>query len=258
MWGRCCIVAMVAACFSPQPSPGAPCGPGGECPQGLECSNGLCLLGGSDAGAPADGSSLRWALVATAGSEGATTEIVSTGDGHTILVGVETGAAGGATTVGDDGGNTYKLVTASRSVNPGEDNAVEVWFTQNSAGGAKKVTASGPTIHAVVVWELAGISTTNPIAAVTTIDAQATSTAPTGAPITTTESGQFVLSIVMVANSVTGLTANSPFTNDHTTFGNGWAHLTDDAAPPATYQAQWIQPTTGTSCASSVVLNAGP
>jgi hypothetical protein len=201
---------------------------------------------------------VRWAVVTTAGSTGTDTEIAPTSGGNTILVGVETGSAAGATAVTDDKGNSYQFVAGSRSVNPIEEFGVEVWLSQSSSGGVKNVTATGPTIHAVVLWELSGISTTDPIEAVVTRDSQETSTTPTGAPIDTTETGQFVLSIAIVANSVTGLTADSAFTNDHTTFGNGWAHLTDDRAPPGTYQPQWNQPTTGTSCATSVVLNVGP
>jgi len=262
-------VAMVAACYSPQPSPGAPCGPGDTCPEDLTCSNGLCLAepGTADSSAadsaPVDGplpdvAPVRWALIATAGETNPVTDIDPTSAGNTILVGVETEAATGATAVTDDAGNAYTLIANSRAVNPGRDFGVEIWLAQDSAAGATKVTATGPVIHAVVVWEVAGIASEAPIVEVETRDAQAASNTPPGAPVTTTETGQFVLSIAIVANFVSGLTADSDFANDHTTFGNGWAHLRDNDAPPGMYMAQWNQQTTGTSCASSVVLRTGP
>lgn len=217
--------------------------------------SGLCLLGDEAGDAPLvpDGMTpvRRWNIVATSGQANLTTEITTTLSGNTIVVGVETGAAASAEKVTDDGGNVYQLVPLSRAVNDEKDNAIEVWIAGGANAGAKKVTAVG-VIHSVVVWEIENIDP-DPVT-VDTRSNQATSETPKGVGVTTTEQGQFVLSILVVANFIDGLTPNSAFTNDHSTFGNGWAHLTDDGAPPGEYQPEWSQPGGGTSCASSVVF----
>lgn len=40
-------VALLAACYGPSTSPGAPCGPSGECPSGLVCIADRCVLPGT-------------------------------------------------------------------------------------------------------------------------------------------------------------------------------------------------------------------
>src|SRR6266545_3802639 len=40
-------VALVAACYQPSASPGAPCSPSGECPSGLSCVDNVCVLPGA-------------------------------------------------------------------------------------------------------------------------------------------------------------------------------------------------------------------
>jgi len=46
-FGSAPLVALLAACYGPSASSGAPCGPNGECPSGLDCIGGLCLPPGS-------------------------------------------------------------------------------------------------------------------------------------------------------------------------------------------------------------------
>jgi len=49
------IAVVLAACYGPSVSPGAPCGPSGECPSGLDCIGGRCLPPGTlDDAAPID------------------------------------------------------------------------------------------------------------------------------------------------------------------------------------------------------------
>lgn len=257
-------VLAITACYSPSPSPGAPCGPGGLCPAGLRCSAGLCVVdelpadasdpdAPSDSLAPPDVARTRWNLVASAGSLGTSVVITPTQQTHTLLVGIETTAIGSVTGVTDDAGNTYAPIPASRAVNTGI-NAVEVWIASDIKDGATKVSAAGTAVGAVVVWEVANLSLLAPVVDVGTANTQPSSTTPKGVELALTERGQFMLSLLLVQNVVSGLTAGSAFTNDHTTFGNGWAHLTDDDAPVGSYQATWNQPMSGTSCAVSVVL----
>jgi hypothetical protein len=113
-------------------------------------------------------------------------------------------------------------------------------------------------VLATVMWEVAGIDPTSPLDKGTKLDDQAASTMPLGASITTSAAGEFVVSVVIVSGSVSGIHAGSLFTNDHRTFGNGWAHLTDPASAPGTYQAQWDQVFSGGSCASSAAFFVGP
>lgn len=49
------VVGLVAGCYNPTPTPGAPCSTNNECPSGLECRNGICeLQGGPSDDAPVD------------------------------------------------------------------------------------------------------------------------------------------------------------------------------------------------------------
>ena len=51
---------------------------------------------------------------------------------------------------------------------------------------------------------------------------------------------------------------NNEFTNDKNTQGNGWAHLTDNAAPAGSHVAVWDQPSGGTYCATTAAFVVGP
>lgn len=262
MWARFCIVGIFAACYAPAPSAGLPCAPGERCPDGQSCQNGVCLLGepgdasrdmASD-GVPGDSDVPRkWTLIAHEGQMGSDVNIQATAAGSTLIVGVETNLSQ-ATNVTDDKGTEYRRIPGSRAINTGEAFGIELWLASEVTEGVTKITATGPQIFAITVWEVAGLATIDPLVDVQTVDDQATSNQPLGATATTTEPGQFVVSIAIVANVVSGLVNDDVFTNDETTFGNGWAHLTADDAPPGDYQAQWNQPQTGTSCATSAVF----
>lgn len=261
MWARIgtLIVITIAACYSPSPSAGAPCGPGGTCPEGLRCSvENLCVDPATPdpdgpppiVDGPPDAPRKRWRIVQTEGAIGNDVTIAPTLGGTTLVVGIETSSADTVDSLTDDANNNYELIPESRAINTGE-NGIEIWMAKAASDGATKLIAIGPEITAIVVWEIENLAA---VEVVDTLDDQGASTSPTGVTITTTAPGQFVVSILLVANTVTGLTPGSDFTNDHTTFGNGWAHLTDDDAPVGEYQPRWTQPMSGTSCASSVVF----
>lgn len=274
MWARCSVLLIVAACYSPTAVTGTPCTPGADnCPRGQHCA----LVGGehvcvselppADADAPADaaitpdtpdGATPRWSLVQTRGRMGNDTPITATTAGTLLVVAVETSDTEPVTEVTDNGGNTYVRVPGSRAIDDREDFGVELWYAKAAQAGATRVAATGATIYAIVMWEVAGLDPTDPLGGVAKVDDQAPSTTPTGAAITTTTPGEFVVSVAIVATTVAGIHAGNAFTNDHVTFGNGWAHLTDDAAPPGTYQAQWDHNSNGESCTTSAAFRVRP
>ncbi|HWO20789.1 MAG TPA: hypothetical protein VNO30_18610 [Kofleriaceae bacterium] len=263
-------LVLVASCYAPETRSGAPCTPGlANCPSGQTCElvagAHVCVAGPvPDAGpgilvdAPTDGGSARsWTLVQTRGSNGQRVNIAATGAAHLIVVAVQTGLNQVASMT-DDANNTYVSVAGSRAVDMAQTTAVELWYAASSNAGATTITASGDPIFAVVAWEVAGIRGANPLDTVSKLESQPQSTTPFGASITTRAAGEFVVSAVIVANAVMGVAMGSAFTNDHTTFGNGWAHLTSATAPAGTYQARWNQPEPGTSCATSAAFFTGP
>lgn len=270
-----CTLSVVASCYSPQPGAGAPCTPGVEnCPSGQTCElvagAHVCVAGvAPDASPPvlvdaaSDGGPdatllVPWALVQTrASSNLRRVTIGASGAGHLIVVAVQTNASA-VMSVTDDANHTYVPVAGSRAVDNAEVTGVELWYAKDSSVGATTITASADTVYAMAAWEVAGIRTASSLDTASLLDNQPASTSPFGASITTSAAGEFVVSVVIVANDVTDVTAGSAFTNDHTTFGNGWAHLTSAAAPAATYRARWSQPMSGTSCATSAAFFAGP
>jgi hypothetical protein len=283
-------VVLWTACYSPTVRPGAPCDLAlDNCPRGQRCElvagESICVeIDGprSDAGDDADSSVgddaaidgaivdamidvpmnpdamlNTWTLVQHDGDEDDDLTFAPTGAGNLIVVGVETNAAGAVTAVDDNVGNTYLRANGSRSVNVQENFGVEVWYAYNTTGGAVAITADAPVVYGIVMWEVDGFGAQNPIGNIAKVDNQATSTTPDGAPITTTTFGEFVVSIVIVANVISGIRNGNAFTNDEMVFGNGWAHLTSNMAQPGTYTAEW-NATNGVSCTSSVAFRVNP
>jgi hypothetical protein len=272
------IVALVLgtaiACYSPTVRPGAPCSLDlDNCPRGQRCElvggDSICIeIGGSHIDAMIDDASIdaridamtdgpmplgTWTLVQHEGEQGVDVSFDESEAGNLIIVGIETAAASAVTAVSDDVGNTYVRATGSRSVHVQEDFGVEVWYSVNAAAGATEITATAPLVHGLVMWEVDGFGSADPLGNVAKVDNQATSTTPDGAPITTTTTGEFVVAILIVQNVITAIRPGSAFTNDEMVFGNGWAHLTSNTAPAGTYTAEW-NATNGVSCASSVAF----
>lgn len=263
-----CVLAFVASCYAPAPITGAACTPDrGNCPSGQTCElvagmhvcavePGLDAAGLDAAGRDAT-PARRWTLVQTrASSNQRRVSIAASGAAHLIVVAVETDASAVAS-VTDDAGNTYVPIPESRAVVAAESFGVELWYAARSTAGATTISATADVVYAMAAWEVAGIRTTNPLDTASKLDDQPPTTTPLGASITTSAGGELVISVVIVSNEVSGLTADSPFTNDHRAFGNGWAHLTSAAAPAGTYQARWNQPDSGAACAASAAFFVG-
>jgi hypothetical protein len=254
-----CALVFGASCYSPAPITGAPCTPDrGNCPSGQTCE----LVAGTHvcvSGSGLDATPVRpWTLVQTRASTNLRrVSISASGAARLIVVAVETNASAVAS-VTDDAGTTYVPIAESRAVEAAESFGIELWYAASSNAGATTISAVADVIYAMAAWEVAGIRTTNPLDTASKLDNQLPTTNPVGASLRTSADGEFVVSVAIVSNEISGLTAGSPFTNDHTAFGNGWAHLTSASAPAGTYQARWDQPERGSSCAASAAFFVGP
>jgi hypothetical protein len=268
------LVIALAGCYAPHAQPGAPCTPDDPvCPGDQTCApvaGGYACVdmvaadartdaaGKVDAHGAADAHgdapvALQWSLVQTKDSMGATLSFAPTGAGHLIVVAVEPTNTNTVTAITDDAGNAYVPVPNARATETADTLGIELWYAKNSKPGATTITPQASPLYGSVMWEVANIRTTNPLDIATTLDDGPSTNAPTGAAITTSVTGELVVSVTIVAHQVT-TPANTAFTTDHRTFGNGWAHLTDPAAPPGTYQAHWDQSNPGGFCASSAAF----
>jgi hypothetical protein len=248
------IAALGSGCFAPSPPTGAPCGSGGVCPTGLVCAGtGTCELHDIDAPPPP-----TWSIVQTGSTSMRTVSLDATGQGNLIVVAMQTNNTSTVDGVADDADNTYSAIPSATALDAPRGEGIEIWIANDSIAGATSVTASGLSVTAVAVWEVSNIRSASPLDTASVLDSQAATTTPTGAAITTTRAGDFVVAVTVVQNAVTSIHAGNAFTNDFTTRENGWAHLTDPAAPAGPYQAVWDVNAAGTYCASSAAFFASP
>jgi len=172
-----------------------------------------------------------------------------------IVVGLMFNAGTYATSVSDDAGNTYVSAQAKGFV---DVHSTEIWYAVNSKPGATVVTptfADSPTSVEITVWEVSGISTSPPDVSNTSNGVFTLNNTP-GPAVITTHPGDFIVSILFaVGTNVSGISTGNEFTNDFTTNGNGWAHITSNSAPAGTHQASWVTSTPqGEYCASTVAF----
>ncbi len=83
-----------------------------------------------------------------------------------------------------------------------------------------------------------------------------TSSTVLGPAVTTTQGGDFVISVMLGINvSFSGITTGNEFTNDFKPFGNGWAHITSNSSSGGVHQAGWFTSApAGGYCASRVAF----
>lgn len=276
-WLGCVVITAVMACYSPTARPGVPCTLElDNCPSGQTCTSvggeSVCVEDGApvdasvDDGPPIDmpvtpdalvdaspdAALARWTLVHHAGAELDKVVVPATTAGNLVIVAIETAGATPVTAITDNVNNTYVRATGSRAVHVVRDFAVEVWYAVNAKAGATQITATAGTVFGLVVWEVAGITSPTPLGNVAVLDNRATTSTPSGAPITTTTTGEMVVSVVLVADVVNAIVPGA-FTNDESVKSNGWAHLTSNTAPPGTYVVSYSS-TAGVYCATSVAF----
>ena len=198
-----------------------------------------------------------WAIVNSASNGGPISNLTipATGTGHLIVVALMFNGGTYATGVSDDAGNAY--VSADAKAYAGAL-STEIWYAVNSKPGATVVTptfADSPTSVEITVWEVSGISTSPPDVSNTSNGVFTLNNTP-GPAVITTQAGDFIVSILFaVDTNVSGISTGNEFTNDFTTSGNGWAHITSNSAPAATHQASWVTSTPqGGYCASTVAF----
>ena len=216
---------------------------------------GMLGLVGCGQGAIFYGSS--WAIVNDASNAGAITNLTipATGTGNLIVVALMFNGGTYATGVSDDAGNAYVSADAKAFIT---DHSTEIWYAVNSKPGATVVTpafADSPTHVEITSWEVSGISTSAPDVTNTSSGHVTLNNTP-GAAVSTAQAGDFIVSILFAAESImSGISTGNEFTNDFTTNGNGWAHITSNSVPAGTHQASWsTSAPQGLYCSSTVAF----
>jgi hypothetical protein len=211
-------------------------------------------LAGCGQGAIFYGSS--WAIVndASVGGGISSLTIPATGTGNLIVVGIMFNEGTYVTGVTDDAGNTYVSADAKAYTGP---LSTEIWYAVNSKPGATVVTPTFGQLTSheeITVWEVSGISTLAPDATNTSSGSVLSNTP--GPAVVTGHAGDFIVSILFAADThLSGISTGNEFTNDFTTEGNGWAHITSNSVPAGTYQASWSTSIPqGGYCASTVAF----
>jgi hypothetical protein len=201
-----------------------------------------------------------WTLVNKASSVGTPLKslaVPATGSSHLIVVALMFNGTTSVTGITDSAGSTYVSAGARAT---SSQFSTEIWYTTSSKSGATTITpkfAGSPTQVEVTEWEVSGLSTAAPDAK-KTASGNVTADNTVGPSVTTTAAGDFVISVLLAGSAdFTSITSGNAFTNDFTTNGNGWAHLTSNAAKAGAYQASWTTAAAkGVYCASTVAFLA--
>ena len=130
--------------------------------------------------------------------------------GNWIAVCIRAGSSSAQVfTVGDSSGNSYRQALQLGLAGNGVTFAI--YYAENIKGGANTVTVSdtvsGPLRFAIL--EYSGVATSNSLELTTTL--QGSGTAPNSGSITTTSSGDLLLSAIVTVNPAT-FTAGTPYT----------------------------------------------
>jgi Divergent InlB B-repeat domain len=201
-----------------------------------------------------------WTLVREKSNGGAITNLTipATGTGHLVAVALMFNGKTSVAGVSDNatgGSNTYVSAGARSTVSTW---SVEIWYAVNSKPGATVVTptfAGSPTNVQITVWEVSGLST-SALDATNISSGNVTVNNTVGPMVTTTQRGDFIVSVLLAnAADFTAISSGNEFTDDFTTYGNGWAHITSASAAAGTHQASWdTAAPTGVYCASTVAF----
>ncbi len=178
--------------------------------------------------------------------------------GSLIAVGIDGSPSDSVASVVDDAGSSFVPIPGARAarVNGG---AIDVWYAAGTSGGATSVTVnmlSGGNPGAIVVWEAANLRASGALDTALSMSSGTalSSLVVSGPEIVTTNPGEFVISIALVAGAVTRSDPGNEFANDAMPEGDGWAHLANLAAPAGPHQAVWDLDSTGTFATAAVAF----
>jgi len=199
-----------------------------------------------------------WAIVRKATKAGAITSITipATGAGHLIAVALIFNGTTSVASISDNAGNVYVSAGARAAAGAA---SVEMWYALNSVAGATVVTSTfvgAPTSVEISTWEVSGVLSLPPDTTNTAVGTINSNNVP-GAAVTTTQAGDFVISVLvgLGGTSFSSMSTGNEFTLDFKTYGNGWAHITSNASSVGTHQASWFTSTpTGGFVASTVAF----
>jgi hypothetical protein len=221
-------------------------------------------LADSGTDAPGDGvvADAPWSLVQTVGVlNSPNVAVARLGAHHLVVVAIQIDGGGQINAITDNlSCNTFVAIPAAHATTMALGDDLQIYYAEDSCPQADTISIATTmgAIHAVVIWEVAGIRIDGPVDTATVLDDRPRTGTPLGPAITTGGAGEFVVSIALVENNVTGTHAGNEFTNDQTTNGNGWAHLADPQAAAGPHQAQWDQMPSGAYCATAVAFRTGP
>jgi hypothetical protein len=199
-----------------------------------------------------------WAIVNKASHQNVTTlTIPATGTGNLIAVALTfngTTSVAGVSDNASGGSNTYVSAGARSTFG---NLSTEIWYAVNSMPDATAVTPTfvgSPTYVGITSWEVSGLSTLAPDAANVAFGTVVSNTP--GPAVTTTQVGDFIVSVLFApVATFTGISSGNEFTDDFTTDGDGWAHITSTSATAGTHQASWFTAApAGKYCASTVAF----
>lgn len=191
-------------------------------------------------------SAFAWSVVqsvnASGKATGVTTAITATGTGNLIVVVVEIGGSGVASSITDSAGDTF-ISTGDKGDMSTQRN--EIWYAMNSIPGSTTVTVnfSGGSTCRPTIYEVSGMATAGALDANSSNSNQTSSTSIVTPTITTTYIGDFIVAFGNPTNSVTAV--SSGWTLDFTTGGYGWAHLTSSTAAAGSQSATFTQDISG-------------
>jgi hypothetical protein len=201
-----------------------------------------------------------WALVNKTSKGGVTSlTIPATGSGHLIAVAIIFNGKTSVASISDNATGSSNTYVSAGARSTSYTWSTEIWYAVNSKPGATVVTptfASSASSVQIAVWEVSGLSASVPDATNASSGSLTLNNTP-GAAVTTKQAGDFIVSSILANTSdLSSISSGNAFTDDFTTDGNGWAHLTSTSAAAGTYQASWYTAApSGTYCANTVAFH---
>lgn len=160
-----------------------------------------------------------------------------------------------ASGVSDDAGDTFQLAPSTYSC---AGLAIgQIWYAENGAGGATRITVEQPTSPNREVWavEVSGIRATSSLAGTAQMNDTPQPAVINSPPVTPTAIPAFVITVVNVSGTVTGFDATSGFVPLGPLHGDEAAYAI--ATTPGAYSARWTANATGVYCGGTAAFAAG-